>query len=57
MLGKAILIFFVFGAGVLFGTMLMAVLSANSREEERDKAYIMGFKDCMHGKKPKVWIR
>lgn len=57
MLGKAVLILFVFGAGVMFGIILTAVLSANTREEERDRAYILGYSDCMQDRPPRIQIR
>lgn len=50
-------IFLAFGAGAFFGMVFVSVLSANTREEERNEAYRMGFKDCMHGRAPRVDIR
>lgn len=40
-----IFIFLAFGAGVFFGIVLLAVLSANTREDERDEAYKLGYRD------------
>lgn len=57
MLERAILLFIVFGVGILFGIILTAVLSANTRDEEREEAYKAGFRDCMHGRAPKVDVR
>lgn len=57
MLARAILLFIVFGVGILFGIILTAVLSANTREEEIEEAYKLGFRDCMNGRAPKVDVR
>lgn len=57
MLTKALIYFLVFDIGFLIGAVALAVLSANKREEEREEAYKMGFRDCMHGKAPKVDVR
>jgi hypothetical protein len=53
----AIVAFIAFSIGVLFGALLLAVLGANRRDEEREEAYKLGFIDCMHGKAPKVDVR
>ena len=46
-----------FNIGVVFGSLLLAVLGANSRDEEKAEAYKSGFRDCMHGRAPKVDVR
>lgn len=57
MLGKAILILFVFGAGFLLGIIFVSVLSANTKEEEQERAYILGYRDCMQDRPPRIQIR
>lgn len=52
-----LLVFFTFMGGTLFGIILIAVLSANRREEERKEGYILGYKDCMQDRPPRVDIR
>ena len=53
----AIVAIVAFNIGVLVGVVLISVLSANSREEEVNRAYKLGFRDCMHGKAPKIDVR
>ena len=57
MLERALLMFFIFGLGFLFGVVIISVLSANSREEEINRAYELGYKDCMQDRPPRIRMR
>lgn len=54
---NVLIAFFIFVLGTLFGVTVIAVLGANSREEERDEAYLLGYSDCMQDRPPRVKMR
>lgn len=57
MLTKILLLYALFMLGVVAGMILNAMLSTNRQEDERNEAYILGYKDCMQDRPPRVQIR
>lgn len=56
-MANALAMFFVLMLGALLGMILVSVLSANSRNDDLEDAYILGYRDCMQNRPPRVQIR